>query len=152
VTTADVQFSKQTHDLDKHGEIHTITVNKASAGKPYYIDVHTSQGTINKTQVFDADTTKESFQVVLDPTIESDTEVTVAVHAKDGTELAASTAMVKVTEGESRTTTTAGDGSGSEITTTAEETTGGSGPGFGIAAALVALIGAAFVGVCYYGN
>lgn len=150
MTTADVQFSNQTHELDEHGEIHTITVNNASAGKPYYIDFHTSQGTLNKTQVFDAGTTKESFEVVLDQTIKSDTEVTAAVHAKDGTELAASTAMVEVTEGESQTTTTADENSGGETTT--EETTDESGPGFGIVVAVIALIGAAFVGMRYYGN
>ncbi len=149
VATADVQFSNQTHELDEHGEIHHVDVEQVSAGVPYYVDVHTADGTINTTRTFEAGTTVETLELALSPTITSDTDVTVAVHTEDGTELAASTATVTVDEaGQMQTETTdspTGD-STSTSTATDETPTDESVPGFGVVIAIVALVGAALLG------
>ncbi|MFQ3319298.1 MAG: hypothetical protein ACI80F_001360, partial [Natronomonas sp.] len=96
VTTADVTFTNQTQVLDEHDEVHTITVEEATAEVPFYVDFHAEQGDLNATDTFEADTTLENATLDLDPTLTETTEVTVAVHAEDGTELSASTATVTV--------------------------------------------------------
>lgn len=144
VTTAGVTFSDQTRQVDEHDEVHTINVEKVTAGKPYYVDVHTDEGDLNKTRTFDAGTTIEDLELVLEPTLTETTNVTVAVHAEDGTELAAQTATVTVAGNEATGTATEGTASGDQAGT--EQTdTNGDGAGFGVIAALVAAV-AAFAG------
>lgn len=141
-----------THD-DEHGEIHTLTIDRASADTDYYVDVHTDNTTVNTTQTFEAGTTSEGLELELSPTITSDTGVTVALHTENGTEIAASTATVSVNESaqmdtdnttatESMATATAS----TEMGNATETPTGGSGPGFGVAAAIAALLGAVLFG------
>lgn len=153
VTTAGVQFWNQTHELDEHGEVHSIDVAKVSAGKRYYVDAHTEEGTINTTGTFEAGTVLENLELELDPTLTEDTEVTVAVHDEDGTELAATTALVTVTGGgQTVTATSTTDVDGPSPTdspveeTATPEPSGETVPGFGILAVLVGLIGAMLIG------
>jgi hypothetical protein len=148
VTTAGVTFSDQTRQVDEHDEVHTINVEQVTAGKPYYVDVHTDAGDLNKTRTFEAGTTIEDLELVLEPTLTETTNVTVAVHAEDGTELAAQTATVTV-EGNEATgtatdTATEGTASGDQAGTEQSDTNG-DGAGFGAIAALVAAV-AAFAG------
>ncbi|MFC7185347.1 PGF-CTERM sorting domain-containing protein [Halorubrum yunnanense] len=167
VATADVQFSEQSHELDEHGEIHQIDVEQVAGDVPYYVDVHTANGTINTTRTFEAGTTVENLELTLSPTITSDTNVTVALHTEDGAEIAASTATVTVMSDNTATDETTDesgsdettDESGSDETTDesgSDETTDESGsdetatsestPGFGVIIAIVALLGAALLG------
>ena len=156
VATTDVQFSNQTHELDEHGEIHHITANEVSAGVPYYIDVHTNDGTINRTETFEAGTSMEAVELELSPTIASDTDVTVALHSEGGTEIAASTAMVSVTGAEQMQTETMTPEPTPEPTeepmkeTDTPEPEGQ--PGFGAVIALVALLGAALLAARWNAN
>lgn len=151
----------QTQPLDQHDEVHTITIDKATADTDFYVDVHANGSTINETATFEAGTTLEDLELDLNSAIESDTEVTVAVHAADETELAASTALVNVTDStgaeQTETTTTEGSGDGHETDTgtheaTTTEESSGSGPGFGVIAAVVASIGAALIGRRFGGS
>jgi PGF-CTERM protein len=161
VATADVQFSEQSHELDEHGEVHQIDVEQATAGVPYYVDVHTANGTVNTTRTFEAGTTVEDLELTLSPTITSDTDVTVALHTEDGAEIAASTATVTVMSDSTATDETETDESGSDETETDESgsdetetdesssdetATSESTPGFGVIIAVVALLGAALLG------
>lgn len=148
VTTAGVTFSDQTRQVDEHDEVHTISAEQVTAGKPYYVDVHTDAGDLNKTRTFEAGTTIEDLELDLEPTLTETTNVTVAVHAEDGTELAAQTATVTV-EGNEATETaadTATEGSASDDEAETEQgDTEDDGAGFGALAALVAVV-AAFAG------
>lgn len=138
VTTADIEFSNQTHDVDQHGEVHTINVTKASAGTSYYVDVHTADGTINTTRTFDAETTQRNLTLEIEPTITSDTEVTAAVHSSDGTEIAAESATVALSSDSEEMNE-------SEEMSDSEGTTGSSTPGFGLLSAVVVLVGSVLV-------
>lgn len=94
VETPTVSFSDQVHQLDDHDEVHQITVDTAAAAEDYYVDVHTENGTINTTQTFDGGTAQTDLELTVDPTLTETTSVTAAVHAANGTELAAETATV----------------------------------------------------------
>lgn len=89
-----VAFNDQTRAYDKHNEVHTIIIERVAADQPYYVDVHTANGTINTTRVFDAGTVQDDLTLTASPSIKHATNVTVAVHAKNGTELAAEAATV----------------------------------------------------------
>lgn len=168
-----VSFTDQTHELDEHGEVHNITVDLVAANEDYYVDVHVGNKSINKTTTYDGGSAKTNLTLTLDPTLTSTQNVTVAVHATNGTELAAQTATVSVTDGsaqngtktltvvsetESKTskpesetsqtesvTSETGVDDGTAIGNPTEEPTDGGGPGFGIATALLALVGATFL-------
>lgn len=163
VTVADVVFESQTHTEDQHDEVHSIDLASATAGQEFYVDVHNTSGvTVNTTDTFAAGTELESLPLELSPTLKQTENLTVAVHAADGTELAAQTARVNVQEGDDSTTTTTEESSDEETTApgttdadgstatddsdTAGETTSGSGPGFGVVLAIVGLVGALLLG------
>jgi PGF-CTERM protein len=98
VSAPTVEFDDQVREFDAHDEVHTITVDTAAANQRYYVDVHSEAGDRNTTRTFDAGTAQTDLELVLSPTIESTQNVTVAVHAANGTELAAETATVTTVE------------------------------------------------------
>lgn len=72
---------------DQSGDGETLVVDAASASVDYYVDAH-YDGESSKSEDFDADTTQTDLELELDPPIEDDTTVDVAVHAaEDGDEL-----------------------------------------------------------------
>ena len=174
VTTAHVEFAAQTHTEDEHDEVHEIDLAAASAGTEFYVDVHTANGTINTTETFAAGTRVGNLELELEPTLKRSKNVTVAVHATDGTELAAETARVTgepntdsstetetggddsetetMDEGSSGDSTTAADDADGEDATSTDEgdettgTTSGTGAGFGVVVALLGVVGALLLG------
>jgi len=174
VTVADVVFESQTHEEDQHDEVHTITLDSATAGQSFYVDVHNTSGvTVNTTNTVSAGTTLDDLDLVLSPTLKSGENLTVAVHAENGTELAAQTARVTVEEAADETTpsTTTDEPTTSDSTTgtsdqtvtatssptdtdsatatEATDTASESGPGFGVVLAIVGLLGAVLLGRAY---
>lgn len=139
ITTVELDVSNQTREVDKHDEVHTISVDAVGAGTDYYVDVHGTNGDLSETTTFNAGTRRTDLALDLSPTLTTDRTVTAAIHAADGTELAAEQITVDVADQTTATpteTTTA-----TPTATETESVTESDSPGFGVVAALVALVG-----------
>lgn len=147
-----VEFADQIREADEHEEVHTITVDTVAANEEYYVDVHTEAGDRNKTATFEAGTAQTDLELSLEPPLTNTTNVTVAVHAANGTELAAQSATVTVEDaggvpgtetGEATETATSTRTEGASSGGTdemADDSTEDDGAGFGVVGALVAVV------------
>lgn len=143
---ADLAAHNQTQVADENGVVTTLTLDKATADEEFYVDVHGPDGDLNETATFEANTTLE---LALEPGVTDSEEVSVAIHATDGTELLAESVAIDVqetdgTDGEMNGTDgmNGSDGGTTDAGTEDGEESSGSGAGFGVVAALAAIAAA----------
>lgn len=146
---ADLAAHNQTQVADENGVVTTLTVDKATADEEFYVDVHGPDGDLNETATFEANTTLENLELALEPGVTDSEEVSVAIHATDGTELLAESVAIDVqetngTDGEMNGTDgmNGSDGGTTDAGTEDGEESSGSGAGFGVVAALAAIAAA----------